>query len=489
MKSPEEFYKQEKRRQDENKEANKPIVMLTYVFSGVFLLLIVFIAKFMIADSETVIANSYNKRQDAMATKVIRGDIRTIDGEVLATNSYDESGDYTRVYPKGNLFAHAVGFSTKGKSGMELTHNYYLLNSNSNIFKRAANTMREEKNMGDTVVSTLNYQLQETSYQAMGSAKGAVIVMEPDTGKILTMLSKPDFDPNQIDAIWDSIVAEDQAGNSVLLNRATQGLYPPGSTFKVITALEYMRENPGYASYSYDCQGEGIYNSVAIHCYNNRVHGTVSLADSLAYSCNTSFANLGSNLSKSGLQTLAKELLFNQALPYNGVSNPSRFVITEQSDQNQLPQTVIGQGDTLMTPLHNAMIMSAIANGGILMKPYMVDHIENSDGGIVKKISPDSYKRILPAAEVSRIIPMLEGVVSYGTGTALQTDRYTVAGKTGTAEYNEAKNSHSWFVGFSNIENPDIVVCVIVEDNDTVGLSAVTVAKQIFDRYYEIQGQ
>lgn len=475
----------EKRRSEKNKIANRPILVLTYVFSGIFLLMIVYLAKFMVLDRNTVIANSYNKRQDKLAETVIRGDIVSIDGEVLATTQIASDGSEYRYYPYGNMFAHSVGFSTYGKSGLELSSNYYLLTSNANIIERATNSLKEEKNMGDTVVTTLDYNLQSTAYNAIGYAKGAAIVLEPDTGKILAMVSKPDFDPNNIEAVWESVTAETEENQSILLNRATQGLYPPGSTFKVLTALEYMRENGDWEQYHYDCSGESTINSVTLHCYNNTIHGDVSLADSIAFSCNTSFANIGTTEDMDKLHALCETFLFNKELPYSGLCNKSSFVLDSSSDRSLIPQTVIGQGDTMISPLHNAMIMSTIANGGVMMKPYLVDHIENYQGANVKTYSPSAYKRLMTVNEAQQMTEMLEGVIEYGTGYALNTSAYSVAGKTGTAEYNAEGESHSWFVGFSNVENPDIVVCVVIEEADISGVKAVNVAKQIFDAYYQ----
>lgn len=458
---------------------------MTYIFAGIFLLMVLYICKFMFFDSENVIANSYNARQDKLAERVIRGDIISSDGEVLATNQYAEDGSYTRYYPNGNMFAHAVGFSTYGKSGVELTANYYLLTSNANIFERTSNALQEKKNRGDTIVTTLDYNLQSTAYHALGYGTGAVLVMEPDTGRILAMVSKPDFNPNEIDAVWQSVTGDTTGENTILLNRATQGLYPPGSTFKTLTTLEYLRENANPDDYRYQCEGEGIFNNVGIHCYNNTVHGEETLADSIAFSCNTSFSNIGTSLDMEKFRKLCDELLFNDSLPYGGNYNKSSFVLNGESDKSLIPQTVIGQGDTQITPLHNALIMAAIANDGIMMKPYLVDRIENYEGVNVKRFAPSAYKRVMSVAEAQELTALLEGVINYGTGSALNTDAYSVAGKTGTAEFDAEGNSHSWFVGFSNVEDPDIVVCVLIEDADSSGIRAVSVAKQIFDAYYQ----
>ena len=339
--------------------------------------------------------------------------------------------------------------------------------------------------MGDTVVTTLDSKLQIAAYNAMGYAKGAVVVMEPDTGKILAMVSKPDFNPNDIDSIWASVTEGTAADNTILLNRTTQGSYPPGSTFKTLTTLEFLRENVNWRNYRYTCEGEGVFNSVTIHCYNSTVHGEEDLADSLAFSCNTSFSNIGTSLDMDKFHSLCEDFLFNKSLPYGGVYKQSSFVLDGNSDPSQIPQTVIGQGDTLISPLHNAMIMATVANGGVMMKPYIVDSIQNYEGVNVKRFSPSAYKRLMSAQEAQELTELLEGVVDYGTGYGVNTEAYSVAGKTGTAEYNAEGQSHSWFVGFSNVENPDIVVCVVIEEADVSGVRATSVARQIFDAYYQ----
>lgn len=244
------------------------------------------------------------------------------------------------------------------------------------------------------MVTTLDSTLQETAYQALGNYDGAVVVMEPSTGKVLAMVSKPDFDPNTIAADWDSIISEDN-NNSVLLNRATQGLYPPGSTFKIITTLEYIRENPDYENYSYSCNGSITENDFTIHCYNNAVHGTQDLKQSFANSCNSSYANIGLSLDTDSLSDLCSDLMFDKTLPGNFETSKSQFKLTDESQESMKMQTAIGQGETLVTPLHMLLITSAIANDGILMKPYVVDHTENENGIEVKKYEPAASKQLL----------------------------------------------------------------------------------------------
>ena len=257
---------------------------MTYAFVALFLVLMVYIGYFNIVESKDIINSPYNPRLDSMADRVVRGSILDKDGNVLASTQTAEDGSEYRSYPYGSLYAHVVGYDTQGKSGLESTENFELLTSNAFFLEKLRNEFQDEKNMGDTVVTTLDTSLQQAAYNALGDNKGAVVILEPTTGKILTMLSKPDFDPNTVEQNWDALNSDP---DSRLLNRTIQGQYAPGSTFKIVTALEYMREHADYASYSYTCNGSITYDGVTIPCAGGQVHGTVSLADSFAYSCNS----------------------------------------------------------------------------------------------------------------------------------------------------------------------------------------------------------
>lgn len=475
------FLEREEKINKINEKLNKPVLGITYLFAFLMIGLMAYIMHFMIVEKDQVIANAANSRLDKYAANVIRGDIVSSDGKVLATNNGEN-----RHYPYDNLFAHAVGYSKYSKAGIELVGNYYLSDSNANVLERFVNTLREDKNEGDTIVSTLNYDLQKSAYDALGSADGAVVVMEPDTGKILAMVSKPDFNPNDIDTVWEE-ANEEGSESSVLLNRASQGLYPPGSTFKVLTTLAYMRQNPiQYKKYSYDCSlEENIFNGVSVHCYNHKTHGEQDLSTALANSCNQAYADIGIDLDVDKWKGTLEEFLFNKSLPYTDASATSRFYLDGKSDKGYIPQTAFGQGDTLISPLHNAMIVSTIANGGLMMKPYMIDSIENYKGTRIKKFSPSSYDTLLTSKEVDVLTSYMRRVVEEGTAADYFAGAsYEVAGKTGTAEYANGEHDYSWFVGFSSVDHPEIVVSVVVEESDVNGVRATAVARQILDSYY-----
>ena len=460
---------------------NREFAVITYSFLGLFLCLMGYFAYFEQVKSEQFINNPYNKRQELFEQNVIRGEIYSADGVALAQTLTDEAGNETRKYPAGRIFAHVVGYSTHGRTGIEALANFSLLRSNIFYMEKAVSDLQGEKSPGDNVTTTLNYELQLRAFDALGSYDGAVVVIEPETGKILAMVSKPDFDPNRIAAEWEDILADEE--NGTLLNRTTQGLYPPGSTFKIVTALEYIRENPDtYASYCYTCGGSLREGDDVINCYHGSKHGQVSLQTSFAKSCNTSFANMGMGFDRVMFADTLHSLLFNQELPLSCVYNQSRLEIQPDDSNGEMMQNAIGQGRTQITPVHLAMITASVANGGVLMKPYLIRHVESADGTIVKEFSPEPYGALMTAQEADILAGYMKAVVESGTGTKLSGLSYTAAGKTGSAEFNSQKGeSHAWFTGFAPAEDPQIVVTVIIEGAGSGGDYAVPMARRVFD--------
>ena len=473
--------KKESRKKNE-KPKNEEMLYVTYIFLGIFLCLIGYFVYFQTVVSSNVITSPYNKRQDTFADRVIRGDIVRSDGMVIATTNVAADGTETRVYPYENLFAHAVGYASHGKMGLELLANYQLLSSHAYFLERFVKEVQEEKNYGDRVITTLDFELQKTAYDALGDYRGTVIAMEPSTGKVLAMVSKPDFNPNDIASNWKDISA---SSSSVLLNRATQGMYPPGSTFKILTLLEYMREGNDLENWTYECDGTYEEDGVTIQCYHGKSHGTVDLKTAIAKSCNGAFAKMGMEMDNIQFMHTCNELLFNTDLPIEIPSKQSSVILDEDSKTGTIMQTAIGQATTEVTPMHMALITAAIANGGNLMEPYFIESVENYKGEQVKKYMPSSFGKIMTAEETELLTTYMTETVLAGTASALQSEIYTAAGKTGSAEYTTDKTrSHAWFVGFSDIETPDLVVCVIVEGAGAGSDYAVPIARKMFDTYY-----
>ena len=299
------------------------------------------------------------------------------------------------------------------------------------------------------------------------------------------MVSKPDFDPNTLKEIWEEIVVDEN--NSVLLNRATQGLYAPGSTFKIVTTLEYLQENNNnITGYEYNCRGLFELDESIISCYHGTVHGEVDLKESFAESCNASFANIGSHLNEYSFKKTLKTLLFNEQLPLDLPSAKSQHVLDNDTTDSDMLQYAIGQGDILMTPMHLNLITQAIANDGILMEPIVLDYVTNNQGIIVKDFKTDEYKQLMTEEEAEILTTFMQEVVNSGTATSLQNDLYTVAGKTGSAEFMVSSSvSHAWFTGFAPVDNPQICVTVIVEEGGSGSKVAVPIAKKILDVYFQ----
>lgn len=467
------------------KKHNMPIYLTTGFVFLLFGAMILFLADFTAKNEETMINNSYNSRQQILLSRNYRGTIFSRDGEVLAETQLDFDQNEKRVYPYGDLFAHVVGYEKEGKMGIEALANFYLINTNLSIAGRVANDTAGVKNPGDNVYTTLDVGLQKLANEQLELFHGALIMTEVKTGRILAMSSNPDFDPNEIETIWEDVIRDKES--SVLLNRATQGLYAPGSTFKIVTALEYIRENPDtYGDYSFHCTGKISLEDGLIHCYNSIAHGTVDLKTSFAKSCNSSFANIGVTLDKVSFADTLDKLLFNKDLPFAMSYEKSSVSFDENSTVNDMMQMTIGQGKTLISPLHLNMITCAVANKGILMKPYLLEQVVSAEGKKVKQFEPEKYGRLMTENEAETLTEFMAEVVLSGTAKRkLGQTVYTAAGKTGSAEFNDDGECHAWFTAFAPVEDPQIAVTIVLEGVGEGGDFAVPVVRKLFDRYFE----
>ena len=474
-----------KEKEQELKKTNRDIWFTGIFFLLVFVAMMVYFGHFVHTEGQNMINNSYNSRQKLLTAKNYRGSIYSADNEVLAETVVFESGNEYRNYPYENLFSHVVGFSTKGKTGIEALANPYLIHSNIELSSKIENEVAGVKNPGDNVYTSLRTDLQKIASKSLGVSKGAVIVSNVKTGEILAMVSKPDFNPCTIVEDWDGYLEDDSS--SVLLNRATQGIYPPGSTFKIVTSLAYLRDNNGnYKDYFYNCTGSFRYDDSKIGCYHGTVHNGIDLTTSFAKSCNCSYANMGLEINRKTYNDTLTSLGFNQSLPVDFNYNQSKLVVDESISGEDMIQISFGQGSVQMTPLHLHLITNAIANGGSYMKPMLINSVKTVEGDMVKEFKPQSYKSIMTTQEADTLKMFMTEVVERGTATKLKGLSYTAAGKTGSAEYNKVKeDSHAWFTGFAPAEDPEISVTIIVERIGSGGDYAVPIAKRLFDAYFE----
>ncbi|MBR5422226.1 MAG: FtsW/RodA/SpoVE family cell cycle protein [Lachnospiraceae bacterium] len=465
---------------------DKSIFVNGLIYSGVFLLMFANILRFMIMEGDTAMVNSYNgKRMAILENDNTRGTIYAADGSVLAGTSKDEEGNEKREYPYGEVFAHPVGYAVRGGAGIERQMLKYLITSDVSLGTRMENDLNRRKDPGNDVYTTLEPKLQKAAYDAMGERRGAVVVTEVKTGRVLAMVSKPVFDPYTVEEKWEELLKDDESGR--LVNRGTQGQYAPGSTFKIVTVLEYIREHPSdYGDYEFICSGKLVAGGTSIQCYHGTVHGEVDLTESFAKSCNSSFANIGLGLDRDSFAKTLEELYFNKEIPASMDHKQSHVSMRKDMAEDKVMQTAIGQGDTLMSPLHLNMITAALANNGEMMQPYMIETVMNGDGKVLKAYSPKVIGTIADENELRIMHNLMEAVVDHGTAQRLKDLPMSMAGKTGSAEFSSNKQqSHAWFTGYAPADAPEIAVTVILENAGSGGEMAAPIAGAVVRAYAE----
>ncbi len=455
-------------------QTNKRIIRVLVVVSLMFLSLVTYLLYFNMFRAEEVAGNSYNKRQWEDEKFVKRGSIYDCDGEVLAETRIN-GDERTRVYPKGHLYSHIIGYHSKvyGKSHLEMKYDRELLG------KGDINISFNELRSGYDLNLTLDNDLQNYAYNQLGGRRGAIVALEPSTGKILAMVSYPDFDPSakSLEESWKYIVERE---DSPLLARATNGLYAPGSTYKIVTASSaYIA---GYDLTTFDDQGAFEADGLKVENYDGKSYGTIDLRQAFEYSSNFTFCTIGYELGADTVLSTAEAFGINKTIEMDLPVSKSRIEYKKMYDADAALVS-IGQGQLLMTPLHVAMVGATVANGGKMMKPYLVDRITASSGVSLGTTRPQQLYQPISAQTAAYLSDLMVGVVKRGTGTRAQISGITVAGKTGTAE-NETKNDHSWFVGFAPAENPQIAVAVLLEyDGGAGGTNAAPIARNVMSKY------
>lgn len=457
------------------------IYRIAWVFIIIFIAVMGYLAYFTMVESKQIAVHPHNKRLDHLENEVIRGAIYAADGTLLAKSENDE-----RVYPYGKMYAHAVGYSQRGKYGAEALANVELLYPDYTISSLFNYAFNEERFLGHDVTLTLEHELQQQAMESLGSNKGAVVMLEPTTGKILAMYSNPAFDPNTIEEDWDVLTSD--SSNSVLVNRATQGLYPPASVFKIVTTLAYLEEVgiENSEDFTYTCTGSITKANHDIRCYNSTVHGEVTLEEAFAKSCNAYFIELSEKVSPGKLQKTGESLFFNDSLPVAVQYSESQLRLDQADSEFDVIASYIGQGKTLATPIHLAMISAMIYNDGVLMAPYMIDYSTNQKGDVKYKNLPNYKGAYIDQAYCDKLQELMIGVVKEGTASRIDRSDIIMGGKTGTAQ-NETEYDHSWFVGFAEAKEGNqvpIAFAIIVEQGGK-GSKALDVAEDLIDIYFQ----
>ena len=457
------------------KKEIKRIILILTALCMTFISLIVYISYFQIFEASAVKNNSYNKRLWINEQTILRGSILDRNGKILAYSEKD-GNSFERHYEYGNLYSHLIGYSYRdyGKSGLELHYNNALLNINENTAINEIKNIVMPNVEGNNLGLSIDHNLQSKARALIDGKKGSIVVMNPTTGEIYAMVSYPDFDSANLKDNWKKI-SEDM--DSPLVNRAIQGLYAPGSTFKLITALAAL--GSGDNEEIYNCLGSEKVEGYIFQDYEGRAHGPIDLKAALVKSCNSYFINKSLEVGRDKISNMAENFLFNQNIPFDLPVRVSQFPHREMASDLELAAASIGQGKVLVTPLNMALVASAIANEGQIMKPILVKEIISKDGKLLKAKRPEVLSQAIDPIKAEEIKDMMVEVVQSGTGVNARIKNIKVAGKTGTAELSSGKN-HAWFIGFAPADSPTVSVAVVLEeDKSTGGKSAAPIAREI----------
>ncbi|SHH58196.1 peptidoglycan D,D-transpeptidase FtsI family protein [Clostridium grantii] len=455
----------------------KKVVML---FLICFILLITYLFYFELVESPSIKQSTYNRRLWAKRESVIRGSILDRNNNILAKTEVNSEGSSKRIYPYKDIFVHALGYvePNYGITGLEKSFDSYLIGEEP----FDVSTLLDNSNLGKgyDIKTTLDYNVQKMAYDMLGDNKGAVVVINPQTGEIISLVSKPSYDPMELNANWEVISKDDK--NAPMINRATTGVYPPGSTFKIITAASALSNIKDIQSKEFKDEGVLKFNdNEQISNYDNKKYGNIKLNEAFALSSNVVFAGLGIDLGNGNLKDTAEKFLFNNEIKVEGVSvRQSTFPSLDSFKKGEIAQSAIGQGTVLATPFQMALIAATIANDGIMKESFLVSEVLDGNGSSIKSFNQQNSTRIIPAEDASVIKGYMREVVENGTGSNAAIDDIQVCGKTGTAEYSSDKDkTHAWFVGFAPMENPKVAIAVIVEDGGTGGSLSAKIAREV----------
>lgn len=462
----------------QNGNLAKNIRRVAYGLIFLLVLLFVHISYLQIIQSSFYAAHPLNRRSIEYSKTVARGTVFDRNGQKLAVSEKTDHNGFKRVYPYGALTAHLVGYDSArlGKAGLESSHNGYLSGIDSPLRGLGPVSRLFTRSQVQHIALTIDIELQKAADQALGDKRGAIVVLEPRSGAILAMVSKPGFDPNTIDSRWDQLSG---SAASPLLNRATGGLYPPGSIIKPLIAEAGLTEHIVDLQQNFNCTGAlSIGSDYRLPETNDQAHGEINLAQALAVSCNVTFGKIAINLGNTKIANVFARFGFNQSTGPDLQETASRLPEFGRLADGDLAQTGIGQGRLLVTPLRMALLAATFANHGQTMRPYLIDKIMTSDGTVIKHYPPEEWLRPTDAQIAQFVAAMMASVVENGTGAAARIAGTAVAGKTGTAE-NPHGQDHAWFIGFAPADNPRAAIAVIVENGGAGGAVAAPIARQV----------
>ena len=462
---------------------NTPIRRLSVVIAALFTALLVAATMVQFTQAKTLNGMASNKRTLLDSYSRERGSI-IVGGQAVAKSvPVQDQYRFLRTYPQDKLYAQMTGFysyAVGAPYGLEHASDDLLSGDADTLFvRRVTDLITGRKTSGATIELTIDPKAQAAADKALGDSKGAVVALDPQTGAILAMVSHPSYDPNPLSShdlskaskAWQ-VLSNDE--DKAYLNRTINGVYPPGSTFKVVTAAAALEngvvsdENstvPGPASLDLPLTSTNLPNEDGRACGPNN---ETTLIHALEISCNTTFGSLGLDLGGEKLRAQAAKFGFGDALQI-----PMRVSVSSvPADLNapQAAQAAIGQYDVRATPLQMAMVAAGIGNKGSVMTPYLIQSVRSANLDIIES-APDPVELSQAVSEqtASTLTKMMVSVVDNGSGARARIPGVDVAGKTGTAQHDPGKPPHAWFISFAPAVNPKVAVAVVVEDGGVTG--------------------
>jgi peptidoglycan glycosyltransferase len=463
---------------------NRQIIKLFAFIMVLFAVLVGFTAWWSVFNAKELKASKYNRRPLYEQQQIPRGRILADDGSVIAKSIPQGKGvnrTYVRHYPQGKLFGHPIGYSfiEVAQSEFEKFHNEELTGEPSE-FGTILDELTGQKQEGEQIVTSLDPHAQEVAMHALEAAGfGAVVAIEPSTGSVKVMASNPGYNPNSVPDRKKYEKLSTENVRRPLFNRATQGQYPPGSTFKVVTAAAGLESGVITPETTINAPGSIVDEGHELANDGNQDWGDITLDTALTNSVNTWFGQLGQKIGQDKLFSMMEKFGFNSTPPIDlpeeevyksGVFDLENETLLNRSDPVDLARLAIGQERLLVTPLQDAMVAAAVANHGKLMKPQIWKRVVNVDGSVTKTMSPSVYSEPIKPKTAEELTTAMQGVVDEGTGVNAAIPGVKVAGKTGTAETPSSKacgggseENQGWFMGFAPADHPKIAIAATVE--------------------------
>jgi peptidoglycan glycosyltransferase len=472
---------------------NAPISRLFALVVLLFALLIAFTSRWTVFEADDLRANTLNKRDVLQEQRVRRGRILAGDGTLLARSAQGQADTFHRVYPPAaTAFSQTVGYSypNPGRTGLEQSYNSDL-GGRRNELGSILDELRGRSLEGDDLLTSLDPKAQKIALDGLAGRPGAVVALDPSTGAVKVMASVPTYDPEAA-ASQRTFSALNRAKGSPLINRPTQARYPPGSTFKVVTAIAALDSGKFTTGTQLSGRNGIPISGVPLNNDAGESYGSIDMTFALTHSVNTYWAQVAEKLGKPTMRKYMERLGFDRPVPIDlpleqrvpsGVIGP-KGVREPTSRLVDIGRVGIGQERLLAAPLQMAMVAAAVANGGVLMRPHIGDRVRDSDGRIVKTVDDHEIGRVMSPQTADQVRDMMKNVVKEGTGTAAALEGIDVAGKTGTAELDPQTNlNQPWFIAFAPADHPRIAVAATVERSTGGfgGTVAAPIAKAVME--------